>query len=111
MTQKTLCNQITIDIDPPNIEKKKNHAVKILKTYPIKDPFRYGHHYGGEIQVVRSPSGKGYHIIAWNRYGVPPKNLKELRRLCGDDKMRIYLDDQGHRQKQVLFGIKRSIKL
>lgn len=105
--ETVMCNQITLDIDPPNVKKKLHHALKILSRYPIGSPFIYGYPYGGTIQVNSSPSGHGYHVISWSKRGVPPKQLKELRILCGDDRMRVRLDSKSGRMTQVLFCHKK----
>ena len=107
--------RITIDIDPAegltgdeaikDVEQKKQKALKLLSQYPVCSPFCKN------VEVRRSPSGRGYHIIAWSDRGLFERELNLLRKIAGDDQMRIYLDEMGERQQEVLFTIKEKVKI
>lgn len=107
--------RITIDIDPSegltgdeainDVEQKKQKALKLLGTYPIGNPFSLN------VEVRKSPSGRGLHIIAWSDKGLFERELFLLRRIAGDDQMRIYLDEMGNRQTEVLFTVKEKVKI
>lgn len=104
MTKQLRGKRITIDIDPPAVKTKTSKALILLK--------RYG--FNKDIEVRISPSGKGRHVVAWSETGLPIHELMMLRRICGDDPVRIYLDTKSFRhnirQRQVLFSTKKVIK-
>ena len=104
MTKQLKGHRITIDIDPPAVKTKTKKALKLLK--------RYGFTKDTEVRV--SPGGKGRHLISWSETGLPVHELMMLRRICGDDPVRIYLDTKSYqhrsRQRQVLFTTKKVIK-
>ena len=91
--------RITADIDPPDVEKKLKHCLEMFKKYGFNK----------DIEVRTSPSGKGKHVVAWSDVGLPEHELLLLRRIAGDDPMRVYLDSKPGRMKQVLFSNKRRI--
>lgn len=104
--------RITIDIDrkkgetKKDLEAKKTKVLKLLATYPHGNPF------DKNVEVRISPSGKGYHVIAWSDKGLYERELNLLRRICGDDTMRIYLDEcGGGRMTEVLFTEKTKVKI
>jgi len=108
--------RISIDLDPDetlsaekrekDLEKKKQKALKLLSTYPICSPFNQ------QVEVRNSPSGRGLHIIAWSTRGLFERELFLLRKIAGDDAMRIYLDEYGGgRMKEVLFTMKEKVKI
>lgn len=104
MKKEILGTRITVDIDPPYVKRKVKKALLLLE--------RYGFNKDAEVRV--SPGGHGRHIIAWSETGLPSHELIMLRRIAGDDPIRIYLDQKTYqhrgRQKQVLFTTKKVIK-
>lgn len=104
MTKPLRGKRITIDIDPPAVKTKTSKALKLLK--------RYG--FDKDVEQRVSPGGHGVHLVAWSETGLPVHELMLLRRICGDDPIRIYLDTKSfrhkQRMKQVLFSTKKVIK-
>lgn len=88
--------RITIDLDTKDI-KTLIHCLKTLKRYGFTE----------DLVVRESASRHGFHVIAWNKYGVSLKKLMKIRRKCFDDEIRIKLDNIQGRQIQVLFTKKR----
>jgi len=58
------------------------------------------------MEIKLSSSKKGYHLIAWHDKGYSFKFSLFIRKLAGDDKIRINLDKKTGRQVQVLFDEK-----
>lgn len=84
--------RVTLDLDEPSGFRlaKALIALRMLK--------------GVVVSVCESPSGRGYHIVA-----VVPKTggVEMVRRMCGDDATRIYLDRLRPRfLRQILFDEK-----
>lgn len=105
-----------MDIDPAegltgdkaikDVEQKKEKALELLSRYPICSPFNKN------VEVRKSPSGRGYHVIAWSDRGLFERELNLLRRIAGDDLLRIYLDEyKTGRMTEVLFTIKDKVKI
>lgn len=84
--------RITIDIDILD-EYEVANALKILDKYGFNK----------NINVKLSPSGKGYHIVAWSDKGVPLRKLLKIRKKAGDDPARIWFDSLPGREINVLF--------
>ncbi|MBA7593151.1 hypothetical protein ES703_00068 [subsurface metagenome] len=60
----------------------------------------------GEVEVERSPRGRGYHLIV---RGLPPDHEAEyiLRCLLGDDLNRVKFDQESeYKPTKILFGTK-----
>ena len=93
--EKEKLKRITIDLDSRNIFKRL-WCIFILKLFGYKD-----------MEIKPSPSKKGYHVIAWHDKGYSFKFSLFIRRLAGDDKIRINLDKRTGRQVQVLFDKKK----
>ena len=91
-----LHNCITLDIDTPN---------KQIILYALQKIAKYGYRYN--VNVRRSSSGKGIHIIAWSKTGLTKNELLALRYIAGDDPIRVLLDSQADRVGQVLFTNKK----
>jgi len=99
--KKDLCGEdmyrrITVDIDILD-EYEVANALKVLKE----------NGFDKKITLRLSPSGKGYHIIAWSDKGVPLRELLKIREQAGDDPARIWFDSMTHREINVLFDNKR----
>jgi len=94
--------RITVDLDVLD-ESELANSLKVLKKYGFNK----------EITIKISPSGKGFHIIAWNNKGVPFDKLLKIREEAGDDPIRIKFDSMPGREINVLFHkkIKRIITL
>lgn len=86
--------RITVDIDILD-EYEIATALKIL--------YKYG--FNKNVEVKLSPSGKGYHIIAWRDKGISLKKLLKIRSEAGDDPARIWFDSLAGREINVLFDI------
>lgn len=121
MAKRTIRGRrITIDLDldkelPKKQAKQKlqtqlDHCITMLNTYPIDAPFNKGEPHGGDIDIRPTISG-GRHIVAWSDRGLYKHELLLLRRLCGDDEIRIELDRKSHRQKGVLFDKKTKVEI
>lgn len=96
MIYKEKIERITIDLDTLE-QDKLQHCLETLEDNGFTE----------DTNITISPSGRGYHIIAWhNNGGVPFKKLLEIRRIAGDDKIRVDLDAIGDRAIQVLFTYK-----
>jgi len=93
--------RITIDLDTRDIDAIIN-CLQTLKKYGFTK----------NLEIKLSPSGKGYHIIAWTAKGVSLEKLVKIRREAGDDPIRCDLDLMGDRAIQVLFTnkVKRILK-
>lgn len=87
--------RITVDIDILD-EYEVANALKVLKE----------NGFNKKITVKLSPSGKGYHIIAWSDKGVPLRELLKIREEAGDDPARIWFDSMACREINVLFDNK-----
>lgn len=94
-----MINRITVDLDTRNI-KDLVRCLKTLKKY----------HFDKELTVKLSPSGHGFHVIAWSDKGVPLQKLLKIRRKAGDDSIRIMLDAKSNRMINVLFTSKKKNK-
>jgi hypothetical protein len=104
MKKELLGTRITIDIDPPYVKRKVKKALILLG--------RYG--FNKDVDVRVSPGGHGRHIICWSETGLLAHELIMLRRIAGDDPVRIYLDTKTYqhraRMRQVLFTTKKVMK-
>lgn len=120
MVKKTIRGKrITIDLDldktiplkqaKQKIEQELQKCIHLLETYPIDAPFNKGHPHGGPIQIKKSSSGNGRHVIAWSDRGLYKHELLLLRKISGDDIHRIFLDSKSHRQQGVLFDKKTRV--
>lgn len=89
--------RITCDIDSKDIQK----VIKCLKVFK-----KYG--FNKNITVKPSPSGKGYHVVAWSNKGETLDKLIKIRMKAGDDHIRCTLDAIGDRAIQVLFTHKEK---
>jgi hypothetical protein len=98
-TTRKFITRITIDLDSRNIKDLIN-CLKTLKKY----------HFNKELTVRLSPSGHGFHVIAWSDKGVPLKKLLKIRRKAGDDNIRTMLDAKSNRMINVLFTSKKKNK-
>jgi len=94
LRDEKLIRRITLDIDSKN-PLYRLWAMLILRLFNFRD-----------FELKRSPSGKGYHLVAWHPIGFRLERLLKIRRLAGDDEMRIKLDSMAERQIQVLFDTK-----
>ena len=97
---KVKYRRITVDLDILD-ESELASSLRVLKKYG----------FNREITIEISPSGKGFHIIAWNNKGVPFDKLLKIREEAGDDPTRIKFDSMPGREINVLFHkkIKRII--
>lgn len=101
--KKKLITRITCDIDDRSIKS----LIRCLKVFK-----RYG--FTKELAVRPSPSGRGFHCIAWHKgKGVSLEKLIKIRRHALDDKTRCDLDEWGSGQRMinVLFTGKKRQKL
>jgi len=89
--------RITCDLDTLD-EAEVAYILRIFAEYGFRD----------KVSVSLSPSGKGYHIIAWNKKGVSKRKLLKIRKIAGDDETRIKLDSMAKRQINVLFDSKKK---
>lgn len=92
-------NRITVDLDTRGI-KPLIRCLKVLKHYSFVK----------ELTVKVSPSGHGFHVIAWADNGVTLKKLLKIRKKAGDDNIRIMLDAKSNRMINVLFTSKKKQK-
>lgn len=87
--------RVNVDLDNP---RKLSSSLRILKRYGFKN-----------IDIKRSPSGRGYHLEGWhNSDGYTIRDLLLIRALAFDDKFRCYLDAKTGRMRQVLFDHKKK---
>jgi len=94
---KTKITRITIDLDTKD-EKVLEHCIFVIKKYGFDK----------DIEVKKSPGGKGHHVVAFSETGLPLHELLMVRKLAGDDHIRIYLDSKAHRAINVLFDHKEK---
>jgi len=94
-------SRCTCDIDDRDIKS----LLRCLKVFK-----RYG--FIHDLEVHQSPSGTGFHVIAWKppHQGVSKKKLMKIRRKAGDDRIRMMLDSKANRMGQVLFTQKTKNK-
>jgi len=91
--------RITVDLDTREI-KPLLRCLRVLRH----------HGFVKELTVHNSPSGKGFHVSAWAKKGVPLNKLLKIRRKAGDDAIRIMLDSKANRMINVLFTNKTKNK-
>ena len=94
---RKMIRRITVDLDTLD-ESELSHALKVLEKNGFIE----------KIQFEISPSGKGWHIVAWHKKGVTKEKLLTLRAAAGDDATRIKLDAIAGRQINVLFDWKQK---
>jgi len=93
-----MIRRITIDLDTLD-ESELSHALKVIEENGFTE----------KLQFEISPTGKGWHIIAWHSgNGVDKPKLLDIREKAGDDEARIKLDAIAGRQVNVLFDSKRQ---
>lgn len=94
-------SRCTCDIDDRDIKS----LIRCLKVFK-----RYG--FIHDLEVKPSPSGNGYHVLAWRKphQGVSKKKLLKIRKKAGDDAIRRMLDSKANRMGQVLFTTKKKGK-
>ena len=86
--------RITIDIDTKN-------SLILLKCLVVLVSKRYH-----RFSIKRSPSKKGYHVVAWHKVGHTLEEHLRIREYAGDDPARISFDKNTTRTINVLFDVK-----
>jgi hypothetical protein len=89
--------RITIDLDTLEFTAL-SHCILTLFNYSFNK----------ELTIKKSPSKRGYHVVAWSEKGVTLDQLLKIRREAGDDIIRCSLDSRSGRQINVLFDYKRK---
>jgi len=92
-----LIRRITVDLDTRD-ENSLKKCLDVLKKYGFTK----------DLEVRTSPSGNGYHIIAWSDKGYTLEELLKIRKEAGDDDCRVFIDGLGNRLIQVLFTRKNK---
>ncbi len=89
--------RVTVDLDYPS-------RLKLLKAY-------YNMRQIGDVEINRSAGGKGFHLVAY-QLPITFEQSIELRRLYGDDPIRIDFDERYHlKPKQVLYTVKDGVPI
>ena len=74
---KTMCDRITVDLDDPDV----GHLIYVLEHIKKRNVYR--------IDVFRSPSGRGFHVIGHLREPISFKQQLDEREKLGDCKQRL----------------------
>jgi len=92
-------SRCTLDID----NRKTSSLVRAIRV------LRY---YGFDtFEIKPSPSGKGFHVVAFHKgKGYYKNKLIKVRLSAGDDEIRCHLDRMANRQINVLFTNKKKIR-